>query len=81
MIDVDMLLAEPTTKDDVVRFKVQFDGSPKTYSYAAVRASELWFVTGADAAQGKTWEDLLGWMDRRGGTVVSMEHATTWETL
>lgn len=81
MTDIDLLLAEPEEKDAVVRFLVQFEGSPKTYSYAAVRASTgLWFPSGGDS-QGKDWPKLLTWMNQRGGTVVSMEHATTWETL
>lgn len=79
-VDVDMLLAEPEEKGTVVRFGIQFDGSPKTYTYVAVKAPDLWFCTSAEA-QGKSWEDLLIWLDRRGGTIVSMETATTWETL
>lgn len=79
-VDVDMLLAEPPEPDAVVRFKVQFEGSPKTYNYAAVKVGALWVVTGADS-QARSWEDMLTWLDRRGGEIVSMENATTWEKL
>lgn len=81
LIDVDRLLAEPGPKDSVVLFKVQFEGSPKTYSYVAVKAPDLWFVT-SGPAQGLPWENLLDWLDHRGGEVVSMQLATGgWEDL
>lgn len=82
--DLDRLLArpdEPEEKDAVVRFWVQWEGSPKTYSFVAIKFSTgLWTVTGADA-QGRTWSDMLDWMDRRGGEVTAMEHATAWEKM
>ena len=81
-IDLDRLLAEPTEKDSVVKFLVQFDGSPKTYTYVAVKAPTLWFVTGGHGvAQGLTWEQQLRWLDERGGTVVAMALATDWEDI
>lgn len=76
-----MLLAEPDEKGAVVKFSLQFDGSPKTYSYVAVKADTgSWFCTSAEA-QGKPWEKMLDWLDKRGGEVVSMEVATGWAKL
>ena len=82
MIDVDRLLAEPDDRDSTVAFKVQFEGSPKIYTYVAVKAPDLWFVTGGDGTrQGVSWERLLTWLDGRGGKVVSMQIAVDWTDL
>lgn len=82
MIDIDRLLAEPAEKDSVVLFRVQFEGSPKTYTYVAVKAPDLWFITGGGGSrQGNSWEQTLNWLDTQGGEVVSMHLATAWETM
>jgi len=53
------LPTEPKTDRTVVTFQVRFDehGSA-VYSYAAIRARGLWFLTGMEV-RGKSWADIL----------------------
>ena len=62
--------AEPSEPRAVVRWQARFppfaDPSTVTYDYAATRAGDgLWYVTGPRSLKGgRTWEDLVGWLDR-----------------
>lgn len=77
---LDLQLAEPP-KGSVVRFKVGFHGSPKSYTYSAIEAGGLWYVTGRDGAVGRKWGQLLQLLFRTDSIVLSAELATSWENL
>lgn len=46
----------------VVRFRVRFASSRVKYSYAAIRARGLWWVTGSKSPQGLSWEEFTDWL-------------------
>lgn len=53
------LPAEPEQDDTVITFKVRFDEHSRTrYSYAAIRARGVWFLTGT-VTRGKPWSEIL----------------------
>lgn len=75
---------EPTPDEDganVVWFQVSYPNSPVTYTYAAVQARGKWWLTGQDASTGRTWEQLLDWLDNKNAELVSMWHAASWEQI
>lgn len=57
---------EPTTDDPdgalVLWFKRTFNGGMQ-YTYSAVKAGSLWYLTGPRIAAGKTWDEFLDWLD------------------
>lgn len=79
LIALKMLEPEPT--QSVVRFQTTFEGDPKTYSYAAIKASGKWYITGRLGTVGRTWTDLLDLITRNGGRIATAQLATTLEDL
>lgn len=79
--ELDLQMAEPLADDNVVHLRIAFPGSPKTYSYAAVKVMGLWYLTGTDGGTGKKWKDLIEELKRKNATVVSIRRATEWENL
>jgi len=54
---------DPFTDGTTLIFQKSFPHSPDTkYSYSAVRANELWYVTGDRSPQGVTWDEFVSWM-------------------
>lgn len=47
----------------VIKFKVRFQPGGTKYSYAAIRAKNLWYTTGPYSPKGYTWDELLCWLD------------------
>lgn len=47
----------------VIKFKVRFNPGGTRYSYAAIRAKDLWYTTGPYSPKGYTWDKLLDWLD------------------
>lgn len=76
---LDLLLLEPEA-GSVILLRVSFD-NPKTYTYAAVEISGLWYLTGADGKNGRTWGELIVWLKNKGANVDSIQRATEWENL
>lgn len=48
----------------VIAFDIRFPGNDTKYSYAAVRARGLWWVTGRDGARGRSWTEMLEFMSQ-----------------
>lgn len=78
---LDLQMAEPEAAHSVVRFKVAFPGTPKSYSYAAIKAGREWWITGRDGASGRSWEALLKLLTRDNATITSAQLATSLEDL
>lgn len=78
---LNLKMAEPEPTQSVVRFQVTYAGDPKTYSFAAIKASGKWYITGRRGTVGRTWNDLLDLLSRDGGIIASAQLATTLEDL
>lgn len=74
-------MAEPAEKGNVVHLQVAYPGSPKTYSYAAIEAAGLWYLTGIDGGTGHSWDGLVSWLKDKNADVVSLRVANSWENL
>lgn len=75
-------MAEPDKTNDVVRFRVGYPDTPKTYDYAAIRtAGGQWYVTGEGSPQGYRWTNLIGWFKSKNMVVHSMRLARVWEVI
>lgn len=77
--ELDLRLAEP--EDGVVRFDVQYPGSPKTYAYLALAVGRIWYTTGIETGPRHTWNGIIDWFKAKNGTVVSLQRADSWEDL
>lgn len=54
---------DPFVNGDVVQFEKSFPHPPdKTYSYAAHRVNDLWYITGARSPQALSWDEFVSWM-------------------
>lgn len=54
---------DPFADGTTLIFQKSFPSTPDTkYSYSAVRANDLWYVTGDRSPQGMTWEQFVSWM-------------------
>lgn len=73
--------SEPGPTQSVVRFQTTFEDDPKTYSYAAIKASGKWYVTGRASVVGLAWPDLLDRISLNGATIATAQLATTLEDL
>lgn len=73
--------AEPV-EGTVVRFALQYTGSGRVYTFAAICANSKWYVTGNGAlGRGVSWSDLLDWIERAGKLVGPIQIATGWGDL
>lgn len=52
-------MEQPTS--NVIVFTKAFGESKTTFTYAALRVDDKWYITGSRAPQGLSWEDLLLW--------------------
>lgn len=54
---------DPFVDGTTLIFQKSFPSNPdQKYSYSAVRADGLWYVTGARSPQGLTWDAFISWM-------------------
>lgn len=54
---------DPFVDGTTLIFQKSFPSNPEQkYSYSAVRADGLWYVTGARSPQGFTWNQFVNWM-------------------
>lgn len=73
----------------VICFKIRyFETSSKLYTYAATGIKvgkkgkrRLWYVTGDDAPQNVTYEELVDWFTSNGREIVEAWVATSWKKL
>lgn len=84
---LDKVLARPTEPEadedgaNVIWFQVRYPTGPVLYTYAGVQARGKWFLSGANSSQGRSWDELLDWLDSKNAEVVSMWHAASWEQI
>lgn len=78
--EVDLRLAEPED-GSIVRIKVAYPGSPKTYTYAAVGFDGMWYLSGVDNTARRTWDNLISWFKNKDIAVIELQQATSWEDL
>jgi hypothetical protein len=84
-----MKMPEPIEEVDlaVVCFRVRYFDSDTAYTYAATgvqvspAAQRRWYVTGSDAPQGVSYDELLSWFTSNGREIVEMWVATSWKKL
>ena len=82
-----MEMPEPVAEVDlaVVCFRVRYFDAAQVYTYAATGVKRgkrrLWYVTGTDAPQGVTYDELLDWFSENGREIVEMWVATSWKKL
>ena len=67
----------------VLRFKKRFDGrGGQWYTFAALKASGSWYLTGASSVSGPlTWDELGSFITSRGGDVKGLKVATGWANV
>lgn len=54
---------DPFADGTTLIFQKGFPSNPdQKYSYSAVRADGLWYVTGSRSPQGYTWDQFVNWM-------------------
>lgn len=76
--ELDLRMAEPE-EGTVLRIKVAFPESPKTYTYAAIGFEGFWYLSGTEEKFRKTWDDTITWFKARNIEVISVQQATSWE--
>jgi hypothetical protein len=76
--ELELRMAEPPA-DSVVKFKLEFPHSPKTYTYIALEAGGMWYLTGTEI--GRTWNGLVSWLMAKRVNVLHTHIARTWEVL
>lgn len=64
----------------ILVFKTRFRENPKIYTYAALKESDKWFISGSHARESKTWAELLHMLVRQ-GTVVELSRVIATETI
>lgn len=79
--EIDLRMAEPLPSDEVIRFKVAYPDSPRTYTYAAVKVVGLWYLTGIDGGTGQSWDSLIAWLKSKQADVISLHRAESWEDI
>jgi hypothetical protein len=62
---IEALPAEPI--ENLITFSISFTDPGTKYSYAARRARGLWFVTGREGGNGRTWHQMLEFMSQDAG--------------
>lgn len=78
--ELDLRMAEPAD-GEIVRIKVQYPESPKSYIYTAVGFEGFWYLSGIDSKFRKTWDDLITFFKNRNIEIISLHQATSWEDL
>jgi len=76
--ELDLVMAEP---NGPVYFELGYPDTPKTYTYAAVKAGGKWYLTGPDSPQSVTWARLIGWIKAKGAEVRTLQTPTQMEDL
>lgn len=62
MFPIEDLFSEDAPQP-VISFEKHFPHDPdRIYSYGAMRADGLWYVTGSRSPNGVTWAELIDWM-------------------
>lgn len=77
--ELDLLVAEPA-EGEVIRFKVEFPGSPTTYTYTGIRIKGQWYLSGNETT-GRSWPNLIRWLKNKNADVLTIDLATSWENL
>lgn len=78
--ELDLQLAEPP-HGSVVKIRVAYPDSPRTYTYSAVNINGQWYVTGWSEPDAPTWVQLLSWFKAKNADLLSFDLATGWEPL
>ena len=79
--ELDLRMAEPGD-GEVVRIKVSYPESPKTYAYAAIGFDGTWYLSGVSGSTAKwTWDELITWFKKRNIEVLSLQQAKSWEDI
>lgn len=78
--ELDLRMAEPGP-GSVIRLAVSYPGSPKTYTYAAIEATGLWYLTGVEGGRGRSWESLISWLKTKQADITSLRRAESWEDI
>lgn len=61
--ELDRYPAEDPYRDgDALEFRKRYPGSDTAYTYLALRADDLWYVTGRTGPNGVSWAELTEWM-------------------
>lgn len=81
--EIDLLLAEPPADVEpaVLYLNIGYPDTPKTYSYALIRAGAKWYLTGPDSPQAVSWKSLVSWLKRKNCTIHHLRIATVTEDL
>jgi hypothetical protein len=60
---IDEMGADTYANGDILRFQKQYKPEGMRYTYAAVKANDVWYITGVTVVPGKTsgmtWEEFL----------------------
>lgn len=78
--ELDLRMAEPDD-GEVVRLRLQYPESPRTYNYAAIGFDGMWYLSGVESTARKTWDQLITSLKNKNIEVVSLERATSWEDI
>lgn len=54
---------DPFSDGTVVMFKKKFRGTPREYTYVAVRAVGYWYYTSPNAPNGASWEVFVSFLN------------------
>lgn len=76
--ELELLMAEP---EELAFLVLGYPDTPKTYSYAMVKAGGKWYLTGPDSPQAVTWARLIGWIKAKGALVHKLQTPTQMEDL
>ncbi len=78
--ELDLVVAEPP-HGSVVKLRVTYPNSPRTYTYAAVGINGRWYLTGWTSGEAPTWAQLIDWLKTKKADVLDVGLATEWESL
>ncbi len=78
--ELDLAVAEPP-HGSIVKLRVAYPDSPRTYTYAAVYISGHIYLTGWGEADVITWRGLIDWLKAKQADVLDVSVATEWESL
>lgn len=67
--------------DSVLLFRFRYNDTSSAYTFAALKAAGMWFLTGArNNGSYKSWDELVDFFTSK-GEVVEMWMATDWENV
>lgn len=67
----------------MIQFRFQFNGYGRVYTFGAVRADGRWYLTGtrSEFRTGRTWDELMDWIEARGTLVGPIRHAIEFRDI